>query len=136
MNNDIRDLQALRRDIARIKKIEDKVANLKSDRVVDKLSFGFNKDDRFKGNTEFNIFLGGYYGHYGSSSVTSIFEVSCKKEFKEALIETLNDLRPIILSKVADKMKKQLDKRSDEILKEIESLQQLYNFCKDENEND
>ena len=73
------------------------------------------------------IYLGGYKGFYGSSSVTSIFDIQCREKFQKAFIATLNELRPQILNSIADKLNSNIKLHSNEILKEINKLQSLYN---------
>lgn len=121
----IDEIKALKGDINRLRTIEAKVSEYKKDSQCDKLNFGFNVDSRFKSNSEVNIFLGGYKGYYGSSSVTSIFDIECNKEYTSAFIDVLNEMRPEILQKVADKMQAKLKERSNEIVKEINTLQAL-----------
>lgn len=123
---EIQDIKKLKRDIKYLRIIEGVVKGYKNDHQCDKLGFGFNLDSRFKGSGDINVWLGGYKGYYGSSSVTSICDIDCKKEFQEAFIATLNELRPQILNSIADKMQVKLKEQSDEILKEINNLKQLY----------
>ena len=122
----LQDIKKLKRDIAEISNIEKRVLELKENPTCDKLDFGFNIDSRFKGGTETTIFLGGYKGFYGSSSVYSIFDIHCYDEYKKALLETLNEFRPQILKSIAEKLQAKLKDESSVILKEIEGLQQLY----------
>lgn len=124
---EIQDIKTLKNDINRLRRIESVVTKYKDDPQCDKLEFGFNVDSRFKGSGVVEVWLGGYKGYFGSSSVTSIFEIGCQKEFRKAFIEVLNDMRSEIISKVADKMQEELKSRSDEILKEINELTKLYN---------
>lgn len=122
----IEEIKQLKSDIKAIREIESVVKAFKGSARYDKVDFGFNKDSRFAGSGDVNVWLGGYKGVYGSSCVSSIFEVRCQKEFKSALIEVLNELRPQILQMIADKMQAMLNDQSGEILKEIKRLQSLY----------
>lgn len=129
---EIQDIKKLKRDIKYLRIIEGAVSDYKNDNHCDKLGFGFNLDSRFKGSGDIIVWLGGYKGYYGSSSVTSIFDIDCKKDFKEAFIATLNELRPQILNSIADKMQVKLKEQSDKILNEINNLKQLYDEANSE----
>lgn len=122
----IQEIKKLKSDIKNIRQIEAEVKVFKVSSRYDKVSFGFNNDSRFNGSGDIIVWLGGYKGVYGSSSVSSIFDIDCKKEFQEAFIATLNELRPQILNSIADKMQVKLKEQSDKILNEINNLKQLY----------
>lgn len=127
----IEEIKQLKSDIKAIREIESVVKAFKLSAHYDKVDFGFNIDSRFVGSGYVTVWLGGYKGVYGSSSVSSIFDVRCQKEFSSALIEVLNELRPQILQMIADKMQAMLNQQSGEILKEIKRLQSL---CDDVNQ--
>lgn len=127
---DLIELNDLRADVKTIRNIEDTVKKLKSTPSCDKLAFGFNVDSRFKGCKGIEVYLGGYKGFYGSSDVSSIFSINNERAFNNALVETLNELRPTILNGIANKLQENLGQSADVIRAEIARLQAIYDEIK------
>lgn len=122
---EISQIKALKRDINSLRTIEEFVNNLRKNKTCDKLDFGFNVDSRFKGNNDVTVYLGGYKGFYGSSDVSSIFDIECHALYKQAFIETLNELRTPILELITHKLKQKLKENSDVVSKQIADLQAI-----------
>lgn len=111
-----------------IQKLEDglrKFKRYKQDSDIDKLGFGFNKDNRFS-SIKFTISVDSWVGAYGNSSCGTILG-TLNEAFKDYFIEYLNQHKFEIFEGILELMKRDIKNKSQ---KQISELQEKIKYIK------
>jgi len=92
----------------------------KSDTRIDKLDYGFNKDKRFAACNGVTVTFDSLVGSYGSSSCSTIVNLS-SDIFNKHLLRYLNNNKHTIMLAIADSIEKDAKSLRSEAEKELQA---------------
>ena len=115
------ELKELRRNVSAIRNfLNSTLQKYKSDTKIDKLEYGFNQDKRFAACNGVTITFDSLVGSYGSSSCSTIVNLS-SDIFNKHLLKYLNNNKHTIMLAIADSIEKDAKSLKDEAEKELQS---------------
>lgn len=132
----LEELKELRRNVSAIRNfLNSTLQKYKSDTRIDKLDYGFNKDKRFAACNGVTVTFDSLVGSYGSSSCSTIVNLS-SDIFNKHLLKYLNDNKHSIMEKIANSIEKEaINLKNDaekELQAELDKLKELGFVLEDE----
>ena len=117
----LEELKELRRNVSAIRNfLNSTLQKYKSDTRIDKLDYGFNKDKRFAACNGVTITFDSLVGSYGSSSCSTIVNLS-SDIFNKHLLKYLNDNKHSIMEKIANSIEKEAINLKNDAEKELQA---------------
>lgn len=115
------EVKELRKNVSAIRNfLNATLQKYKSDPRIDKLDYGFNKDKRFAACNGVTVTFYSLVGSYGSSSCSTIVNLS-SDIFNKHLLKYLNDNKNSIMEKIADSIEKDAISLKGEAEKELQA---------------
>lgn len=115
------EVKELRRNVSAIRNfLNSTLQKYKSDTRIDKLEYGFNQDKRFSACNGVTITFDSLVGSYGSSSCSTIVNLS-SDIFNKHLLKYLNNNKHTIMLAIADSIEKDAISLKGEAEKELQA---------------
>ena len=127
------EVKELRKNVSAIRNfLNATLQKYKSDSRIDKLDYGFNKDKRFAACNGVTITFDSLVGSFGSSSCSTIVNLS-SDIFNKHLLKYLNNNKHTIMLAIADSIEKEASSLKGEAEKELQAeldkLKELDDAC-------
>ena len=127
------EVKELRKNVSAIRNfLNATLQKYKSDSRIDKLDYGFNKDKRFAACNGVTITFDSLVGSFGSSSCSTIVNLS-SDIFNKYLLKYLNNNKHTIMLAIADSIEKEASSLKGEAEKELQAeldkLKELDDAC-------
>ena len=117
----LKEVKELRRNVSAIRNFfNENLQKYKSDSRCDKFDYGFNLDDRFKACQGKAITFDSWAGYYGSSSCSTVVNLS-SEIFNKHLLRYLNNNKHTIMLSIADSIEKDASSLKGEAEKELQA---------------
>ena len=115
------EVKELRKNVSAIRNfLNATLQKYKSDSRIDKLDYGFNKDKRFAACNGVTITFDSLVGSFGSSSCSTIVNLS-SDIFNKHLLKYLNNNKHTIMLAIADSIEKDAKSLKGEAEKELQA---------------
>lgn len=115
------EVKELRKNVSAIRNfLNATLQKRKADLRIDKLEYGFNKDKRFAACDGVTVTFDSFVGSYGSSSCSTIVNLS-SDVFNKHLLRYLNNNKHTIMLAIADSIEKDAISLKGEVEKELQA---------------